>query len=233
MPDTNPTVKRLSGENWLITEVDYWLEGHQKQRAPDPGWFHPSSIGGLCRRCLALEFLGYKRLREFEPRMKRIMDNGKYFHLRMTRLFRSMGILVAHDYPIVLPAVFVRGEADCLIRHPMGESWVVELKSMNTRQFSQIKEPTREYKAQITCYVHGTENTHKGIILIEDKDTQNLKSFIIEPSKADWADITTRLLQIHHEVVKEHHLPAPYRAGCACAEVEDAVALSLLQKGGE
>lgn len=153
----------------------------------------------------------------FSPQTIRRMNNGTYFHRRMTELFRRMGILVAHDLRVEIPEHCIRGSLDAIVRSTVGEDWVVELKSMNTREFRGLKAPRKDHEIQLLCYMVGADN-HNGLMLIEDKDSQELKALVVPFRKRVWKRLTDRLLKIRR-MIEAEELPQPYRASCECAQI--------------
>jgi len=144
---------------------------------------HPSTIG-MCQRRIVFDILMVPKAPN-DGQLSRIFENGHSMHTRYEKLFEEMGILVEAERK--LEAENISGHTDAVIRissflNPEGELYLVELKSAFSKSFKWMKEnntPKTEHKYQLTFYMH-LSGIHKGIIFVENKDTQEVWEYHME-----------------------------------------------------
>lgn len=175
------------GGNADVYEVD------DRPHAPNPDrrhmHYHPS---GDCLKCMRL--LYYERdpkteLPEEPPDLKRdlIFKTGDALHAMLQALLRRMG--EREGYPsfsgaevrVVDGSINAGGYIDAMVRFP-GEDFdtVVELKTINDRNFQLLKGPKAEHAMQVGMYLAMT-GLPRGIVLYINKNTCELKEFQVEP----------------------------------------------------
>ena len=69
------------------------------------------------------------------------------------------------------------GHIDCIFKLA-GDLGIVDFKSMNSRMFSQLREPLEKHIIQVTIYLWILD-IHSGFLLYENKDTQKIKLYEI------------------------------------------------------
>ena len=108
----------------------------------------------------------------------RIFEEGNAIHEKWQRLFIRGGLCKAEDLDFSkFYDEYEVGYTPDAILTINGEKYVVEIKSVNTYQFMKMtNHPTA--KKQVNMYMHFT-GIHKGIILCEDKNTQQFKVFLV------------------------------------------------------
>ncbi len=194
------------------------IENHmyemQKDNDRDNSKFHPSSIGNCCRQ-IVYNMMGYPTT-ENDPRLMRIFECGHSMHDRYERWFKEMGIQIAAE--IVLDEdsedelvarqcreLNVSGRTDSLLLID-GKLCLVELKSANTNMFKfHLKEPKEQHVWQLQLYMYLT-NVQDGIILYEDKNTQEIKEFYIEYDH-DLVEELVEKIRYVNECVRNGELP--------------------------
>lgn len=170
---------------------------------------HPSTIG-MCQRRIALDMLMVPTPLD-QPRAQRIFDNGHALHARYEHLFAEMGILVQAEMKI--EREHISGHTDAWIKiknfaYPDGEDYLVELKSASNKSFQRMVEgnlPKEEHYAQLMFYLHLT-GIQKGIILVENKDTQELWEYAVQYDAAYANALEQKAKQII-ALVQERRLP--------------------------
>lgn len=132
---------------------------------------------GKCPRAIFFKFKNVPR-EEMEARILRMFDHGDSIHqLIMKPLFSIKEIRVVAS-EIDIPAMeLIRGRADAIISDGK-ELFVVDIKSMNSMVFKNLEAPKPENVDQIQLYLHYFK-IPKGILLYVNKDTQELKEFLI------------------------------------------------------
>lgn len=174
-------------EYLLKREIEEAKEFEERLDSTGAVKFYPSSVG-QCSRKIAYQMVGTPS-QPLPARVLRILDNGTSMHSRYELLFAEMGILLASEVKISEEsedkaiAEFCRkyhisGRTDAIIRVD-DEVYIVELKSASNNSFSRIRdsgEPKKEHYQQIQLYMH-ILGIHRGIILMENKDTQEIWEF--------------------------------------------------------
>ena len=112
-----------------------------------------------------------------EPQVKRILEQGEYTHLRLMSALFGMGIVRAVEITIP-PNELFRGRADAIITFN-DEPYLLEIKTVKDYAFKIMEKPTAAITKQVQLYLHYF-NLDKAIVIVENKDTQALKEFIVE-----------------------------------------------------
>lgn len=243
MASADNPLKRLvnlrSEHSWISSVVDAHLSKPHVSRA-DPGWFHPSSLAHPCDAYLAFAYLGVEGREKPTARLQRIFDNGNARDTDIKRYLHEVGASVIkrpEERKISLPAYRIRGEFDDRVRHPVGgETYVVEIKTMNTDQWQALKAPTPDHKVQIHPYAFATQD-YRGIFIYEDKNTQEWKTFLQPFDWPLWNGLVARLEAIlqglragHvHRTPVANESSCPFYYMCSVANVPELVAQSGLQ----
>lgn len=160
----------------------HYKEKHKRDTRPMRK-LHPSTIG-MCQRKIVFDMLMVPKEMP-ENRLMRIFQNGHSMHERYENLFRDMGILVQNEMKI--ESDDISGHTDAWIRiysldAPEGVDYLVELKSAYSKSFEWMvknNSPKKEHKEQLTFYMH-LSGIHKGILFVENKDTQELWEYPME-----------------------------------------------------
>jgi len=119
----------------------------------------------------------YKSLTEskkLSPRKRRIFDNGRMVHDRLTRYLRKQGVVRSQE--VEIKTKLFHGRADAIV-YLNGDIAVLEIKSMRKADFDRLERfcPRQAY-LQIQLYMHFLK-MNEGVVLIECKDDQRLKEF--------------------------------------------------------
>ena len=96
-------------------------------------------------------------------RLRRIFDNGHGVHRRLQKYLRRMGVLILDEVPVYNVKYNILGSTDGILAFKAirKEIKVLEIKSINSRGFQELKEPKREHKAQATVYLFCIEKHRK------------------------------------------------------------------------
>ena len=150
------------------------------------GRFAASTAGG-CQRKGVLLFNGVEAPRNITPRSQRYFDNGYLLHLRWHSYLLWMSEdpdipleSLGFEQEVNIPGWWVRGTLDHKIRVGQ-ETFVVDFKSMNPWYFSNLSKTgaLAGHVRQIVIYLKA-EKIRKGIILYENKATQEVQEFVID-----------------------------------------------------
>ena len=134
----------------------------------------------FCYREQVLSLLYKQSQGEHVPQnLIRIFEEGNAIHEKWQRLFIRGGLGKAEDMDFSkFYDEYEVGYTPDAILTINGEKYVVEIKSVNTYQFMKMtSHPTA--KKQVNMYMHFS-GIHKGIILCEDKNTQQFKVFLVK-----------------------------------------------------
>lgn len=135
---------------------------------------------GKCPRAVFFKFKNAPR-KEIEAKILRLFDHGDYIHkLIMKSLLGSRGIHVVASEINIPPQEIISGRADAIISDGQG-LYVLDIKSINSMGFKYLAEPKKENINQIQLYLYYFK-IPKGILLYVNKDTQELKEFVVDYS---------------------------------------------------
>jgi len=149
-------------------------------------YFHPSQIG-RCLREVWYQAMnapaGEAQDAESLLRMYLIFDIGTYLHVVAQNLCQSAGIMQFKDREILLKSdkigVIGHEDGEVVIN---GKRYTLEIKTINSRGFTGLKVAKHEHRLQASVYmkVRGTDGA---IIFYINKDTCELKEFLVEPDE--------------------------------------------------
>ena len=151
----------------------YYLD---KQRDRERRHFYVSDAG----KCSRATFFKFKKApREaMEARVLRLFDHGDYIHQLIMRPLLSMrGIHVVASEVNIPPQELIGGRADAVLSDGK-DLYVLDIKSMNSMTFKTLTQPKEDHVNQLQLYLHFLD-PQKGILLYVNKDTQELKEFVV------------------------------------------------------
>ena len=119
----------------------------------------PSSIGG----CLRARY--YNRTGEsgekVSARSERIFNNGTYTHMRIQSDLKEANVLLMDEVPVFDLEHNIQGHTDGIINISDGELGVIEIKSINSRGFGELKREKEEHRYQGLSYLYCIEKHRK------------------------------------------------------------------------
>ncbi len=134
------------------------------------------SDAGKCPRSIFFKFK-QAPCRDLEPRILRLFDHGHYIHQLIVKALSGQNVLRGDE--VNIPANnLVSGRADALIQVE-GRDYVVDIKSISSNGFRVLNKPSEEYIYQLQLYLHFFQIS-QGILLYVNKDTQDLKEFVLD-----------------------------------------------------
>ena len=142
---------------------------------------------GKCSRAIFFKFKNVPR-EKMEPRVLRMFDHGDYIQMQILNNLFSLGMIRASEVKIP-PQELISGRADAIITLN-NDLYVVDFKSMNSMVFKNLTEPKEDNVNQIQLYLHFFK-IPKGILLYINKDTLELKEFLVKYNP----DIAQKLLK--------------------------------------
>jgi len=133
---------------------------------------------GKCQRAVFFKFKKAPR-EEMEARVLRMFDHGDYIHqLIMRSLVAIRDVRVITAEVNIAPQEIISGRADAIISDGK-DLYVLDIKSMNSMVFKNLEKAKDENINQLQLYLYFFK-IQKGILLYVNKDTQELKEFLVE-----------------------------------------------------
>jgi hypothetical protein len=181
-------LKRVDGaeEDLIVPYIDSYLSAHTNtgtyevvnEHKPPDSFFHPS---GDCLKCKRLLFFQKSERFTFpceaQPAsLTRVFHVGQAIHSLVQTWVKKMSDL--DNYPCSVfgaeteayaEELNIRGSIDDIVRFPSGRIYVLEIKTMNSNQFSRLTSPKPEHKLQVQVYMH-VRGIGCAIVLYINKD---------------------------------------------------------------
>ena len=181
-------------DEWLLKSIDSHLT--KPSQSARKGVFYPSALGSICDRYLYNCYHGLVKEEEINATTRRIFDVGDYLGLRYEKYLSGMGILLGTEISLKCEMPPMSGRLDFLIKHPEHGETIIELKSINQRGFTALKEPKPEHIIQTQIYLNIYPKGKEGIVLYENKNNQSIKAFKVTKDEQIWNNIKDRCLRI-------------------------------------
>lgn len=174
------------------------------------------SAAGQCVRKQTFDYLGVSDGKDvvIESQLARIFGNGTYNHLRTQAALWQAGIIYEIERTLRWPRMRSRGSVDGVgavaLNHPKthwrGKDFGLEFKTANSNVFRKLKEDGPDkYAPQVNRYflLSGWELF---VILVENKDNQELLEWVLEPDPSALSEQEEEL-RILNEAVDTKTLP--------------------------
>jgi len=155
--------------------IDKFYLDRERDRNRNQAHFYITDAG----RCGRAIFFKFKKApkKEMEARVLRMFDHGDYIHRLILNTLFSLGIVRSSEINIP-PQEILGGRADAILSFE-NELYVLDIKSMNSMVFKNLNQAKEENLNQIQLYLHFFK-IPRGILLYVNKDTQELKEFIVD-----------------------------------------------------
>ena len=147
----------MKKEGFVVKRLDEFLitnNSSDNDRAVNVN--SPSQIG-KCPRARFYARLGYPRNSGVDPRSIRILDNGTYTHIRLQEYLSEAGILDMEEVPVINEEFNIQGHTDGIINIGNDEKAILELKTINSRNYGLLKDAKEEHKKQGLTYLYCIE----------------------------------------------------------------------------
>lgn len=133
---------------------------------------------GKCARALFFKFKNAPR-KEMEANILRLFDHGDHMHqLIMKPLLSTRNIHVVASEVNIPPQEIISGRSDAILSDGKN-MYVLDIKSMNSMIFDKLLGPKEDNVDQLQLYLHYFK-VPKGILLYVNKNTLDLKEFLVE-----------------------------------------------------
>lgn len=201
LPNSTPCRKTGSeatnlGINTMLKEL---LDQFYLDRQRDRGQHHfYITDAGKCPRAIFFKFKNVPR-EQMTPEVLRMFDHGDYIQMQILNSLISLGIVRAAEINI-RPQELISGRADAIVTLD-NELYVVDFKSMNSLIFKNLNQPKEENVNQIQLYLHFFK-IPKGILLYINKDTLELKEFLIQYNPAIAKKLLSELSELKTKIDK-------------------------------
>lgn len=152
----------MKREGYVIKDLDLYLlslNEEDNDRAIDVN--APSQIGKCLRQRFYARTQATRDSNAIDARTRRIFDNGTKTHERLQNYLLEQGMLLMDEIPVVNDYYNIQGHTDGLIAISKVEKAILEIKSINSNGFTQLKDAKEEHKQQGLSYVYCVEERRK------------------------------------------------------------------------
>jgi len=157
--------------------IDQFYLENQKNREQTKFYI---TDAGKCPRAVFFRFKNAPR-QAIDARLMRIFEHGEHIHRNIFNILYRLKIGCTTEIPIPSQEI-VSGRADAILCMN-NENYVLDIKSINSMIFRNLREPKEDNVYQIQLYLHYF-GIKKGILLYVDKDRQDIKEFFIDYDEA-------------------------------------------------
>ena len=172
------------------------------------GMFHPSSVG-RCARELWFQEMGVKgsehQAGHDALRTHFIFEVGTVFHIIFQNLCQRAGVLVKREVAILDTKLRVEGNADGILQID-GKRYLLEIKTINGREFSLLAATKDAHKRQLTLYMKST-GLPECVVIYFDKDRAELKEFLVKFDPVFYEEYCAKRVRAHHHNVATKTMP--------------------------
>lgn len=154
--------KSIKSEGYVVPALNtYLLSLNSKDSDRALNVNAPSSIGKCPRSIYYSRVQPADGISTIEPRTRRIFDNGHHVHIRLQDYLKAQGILLVDEVPVFNQSHNIQGHTDGVLKLSDKEFGILEIKSINSHGYSQLKEPKPEHVKQGLIYVYCLEERRK------------------------------------------------------------------------
>lgn len=114
------------------------------------------SCAGRCNRENYYSRMCTERDGGVDPRLLRIFNNGDGVHERLQNYLSDMGLLIMDEVPLINDDLKIQGHTDGFLDLEE-EIAILEIKSINDRGFTSLKDAKEEHKMQGLVYIFCAE----------------------------------------------------------------------------
>lgn len=185
----------------LVDRLEQQFERPEGVRRRD--YFYVTDVA-KCPRQIFYAMKGFPRP-PLDGLTARKLAVGDDAHRRIAQALYSMGLVVAAEVPLPADALF-RGRADVIVSLE-GKNYVVEVKTAHPYSFEQMATgPRRDHELQLQLYLYHF-GIPQGIILVENKATQELKEFSVLLDRPMVDRVLAEFQRLHALIVGRGDLP--------------------------
>jgi hypothetical protein len=162
------------------------------------GAFHPSQLY-QCPRAQVFGYYGAEGIKEYNPTLQNVFNDGHYRHLRWQIMLLEAGIITDIEVPVRIDKYRLEGSMDGMNSE---EGWMFELKG--TSQFGgvQTRGAMPAHIKQVHAYLLAS-GLDKAIIVYECKSTQQWVEIEINRDEKIIQEIEEILKELNDAIDKE------------------------------
>ena len=152
----------MKREGYIIKDLDlYLLSLNEEDNDRAVNVNAPSQIGKCLRQRFYARTGATRDSNAIDARTRRIFDNGTKTHERLQQYLAEQGMLLMDEIPVLNEYYNIQGHTDGLIALSKVEKAILEIKSINSNGFSQLKTAKEEHVQQGLSYVYCVEERRK------------------------------------------------------------------------
>lgn len=147
----------IKDESYIVGKLDKYLESLPSKDSDRAIDVNAPSQAGTCLRSRYYMRKGYETDGSINARTRRIFDNGTFTHERLQGYLKKQGMLICDELPIHNTEYNIQGHTDGLLKISSAERAILEIKSINSRSFGELKTAKPEHKMQGLIYLYCVE----------------------------------------------------------------------------
>ena len=152
----------MKREGYIIKDLDlYLLSLNEEDNDRAVNVNAPSQIGKCLRQRFYARTGATRDSNAVDARTRRIFDNGTKTHERLQQYLAEQGMLLMDEIPVLNEYYNIQGHTDGLIAVSKVEKAILEIKSINSNGFTQLKTAKDEHVQQGLSYVYCVEERRK------------------------------------------------------------------------
>lgn len=155
----------MKKEDGLVKQLDQFLLKGNAKNEDDTDRKNVTNSPSSALGCVRANYYQRQGVEKdpIDPRLRRIFDNGHGVHDRLQGYLEKMGILFMREVPLHNEEYEIQGHTDGFMSLSGNPKIVeiLEIKSINAHQFSALKEPKPEHRAQAQVYIFCSEEHRK------------------------------------------------------------------------
>lgn len=151
----------MKKEGYIVKDLDLYLLSlnEENDRAIDVN--APSQVGTCMRSRYYARTGAPKDSGSISPRLRRIFDNGTKTHERLQKYLLDQGMLIMDEVPVHNYRYNIQGHTDGVLKLSPAERGILEIKSINSESFANLKDAKPEHKEQGLLYAYCLEERRK------------------------------------------------------------------------
>ena len=151
----------MKKEGYVTAPLDHYLFEQANKPNDRAVNVNAPSQAGKCNRANFYMRKQYEGDGSIDPRTQRIFDNGTYTHERLQAYMIDMGLLLMDEVPLINEKYNIQGHTDGFLGLEGEEVAILEIKSINDNQFTQLKDAREDHKKQGLIYLYCAEERRK------------------------------------------------------------------------
>ena len=166
-------------DSYVLRKLDTYLvslNAKDNDRAPN---VNSPSQASVCNRANYYARMGYQSDGSIDARTRRIFDNGTHVHIRLQEYLLEQGVLISDEVPCINEEYNIQGHTDGFLSIGKENSnrvlvpkgvlkakvdvttysrvAILEIKSINSANFTQLKDAKEAHKEQAMIYCYCAE----------------------------------------------------------------------------